>query len=119
MSWATLAPMRRSTGTGALGSGVSGMAVILRIATHICKDTPNAVAIFPDLVHTSGMPTAIRHAADMLTPGGLDAFVAARRPGTSWRNIARDLERTTGGKVVLAPETLRLWYPDLRARAAA
>lgn len=60
------------------------------------------------------MPTPTRLYADTLLPaGGVAAFIASRRPGSSWRRIALDLRDTTGGKVDVAPETLRKWASEL------
>lgn len=57
------------------------------------------------------MPTPKRQLADLLTPGGLDNFVAERRDrDASWRSIALDLFTATDGKVNITPESLRLWY---------
>jgi hypothetical protein len=45
-------------------------------------------------------------------PGGegIDSFVAARRPGKSWREIADELRELTG--VEAHTETVRLWFAD-------
>lgn len=38
----------------------------------------------------------------------LEEFVQSRRPATSWRLIAREVESATG--IALTDETLRVWF---------
>jgi hypothetical protein len=40
----------------------------------------------------------------------LKAFVLARRPGRSWRLIARDVYDKTDGQVDVTGQSLRNWY---------
>ena len=66
------------------------------------------------------MPTPTRTLADELLPdGGVDKFITDRRPAKSWRRIALDLRDTTGGKVDVAPETVRKWASELNLLATS
>lgn len=56
-------------------------------------------------------PTPKRELADLLIPGGLEAFVESRRP-TSWQRIATEVYLATKGRVELSDETLRTWFPQ-------
>lgn len=57
--------------------------------------------------------------ANLLIPGGIDAFVLTRRDeGKGWRVVARELWLTTGGEVDLTHETLRRWYDANGTEAA-
>ena len=47
---------------------------------------------------------------DAMLEGGLDEFVASRRPDTSWQDIADEIHRVTGERPTR--ETVRLWYAD-------
>lgn len=42
--------------------------------------------------------------------GTLAEFIAARRPQTSWRGIADEIDKRTG--IYVSDETLRLWFAD-------
>lgn len=57
--------------------------------------------------------TPTRRLADLLLDGALDTWVSDRRPGRSWRRIARELFEATGGQVDVTDVTLRSWYPEL------
>lgn len=46
----------------------------------------------------------------------LDQFVQARRPGKSWRLIAREIEDETG--IALTGETVRVWCTYVRQVSA-
>ena len=59
-------------------------------------------------------PTPKRELADLLIPGGLEAFVESRRP-TSWQRIATEVYLATKGRVELSDETLRTWFPQFAA----
>lgn len=56
--------------------------------------------------------TPTQQLADVLLGGGLEEFVRSRRPGRSWRLIARDLWEATNHRVDVTYETVRGWYPD-------
>jgi hypothetical protein len=47
----------------------------------------------------------------------LDEFVQARRPGKSWRLIAREIEDVTG--IALTGETIRVWITYERKAVGA
>jgi hypothetical protein len=58
-------------------------------------------------------PTPTRRLADLLVPGGIEAFVVDRRKaGRPWRLISRDLWEATDGDLDVTYETLRSWFPD-------
>lgn len=64
--------------------------------------------------------TPTRRLADLLLPGGLDAFVLTRRAeGRPWRLISRDLWEATDGDLDVTYETLRSWFPDDRGSEKA
>lgn len=42
--------------------------------------------------------------------GTLAELIAARRPATSWRDIAAEITQTTG--IQVSHEVLRLWFVD-------
>lgn len=45
--------------------------------------------------------------------GPLEVFVRAKRSqGHSWRSVASELNKATGGSVQVSYETLRIWFPD-------
>lgn len=51
--------------------------------------------------------------AEALLDRPIRDWLSDRRPTISWRRIAQELAETTGGKVDVTPETLRLWFePD-------
>jgi hypothetical protein len=56
--------------------------------------------------------TPTQRLADALLTGSLDAFVAARRPGKSWRVIAIELRDATSNDVDVTPQALSKWYAD-------
>lgn len=66
------------------------------------------------------MATAMRELVELKLPAGrtLSSYVATkRRQGHGWRRIADDLYQDTGVMVSFA--TLRRWFPERQARAAA
>lgn len=56
--------------------------------------------------------TPTQRLATALLGEDLEGFVAARRPHTSWRLIARDLLEATDGQVDVTDQTLQNWYGD-------
>lgn len=60
--------------------------------------------------------TSTKLLADLLLEQGqgrdLASFVAERRPGKSWRIIARELYEATDRKVDITSQTLRTWFGD-------
>lgn len=69
------------------------------------------------------MPTPTRLYADTLLPdGGTARFISERRArggrAGSWRRIALELRDATGGKIDIAPETVRKWATEPAETAA-
>lgn len=63
--------------------------------------------------------TPSQRLAELVLGESLEDFVRERRPGSSWRRIAQALHEATNGDIDLAPETLRLWFPDKQREATA
>jgi hypothetical protein len=57
--------------------------------------------------------TPTQRLADHILGGTLDEFVRSRRPGRSWRLLARDLYEATGHEIDVTYVTLTSWFPDL------
>lgn len=55
-------------------------------------------------------PSPLYQLADMLVEGGIAQFVNTRRPGTSWRAIARELWQVTNHRIDVTDVTLRSWF---------
>lgn len=65
-----------------------------------------------------GTQTPTRRLADHLIDGGLESYVRAKRAAKrSWRGIALDLREDID--LDITDETLRNWFPELRAAGAA
>lgn len=62
-------------------------------------------------------PTTTQRLASVLLDTDLRSWVADRRNPAdvrrSWRVIANELRRSTGGQVVVTGETLRSWFKDV------
>ena len=57
-------------------------------------------------------PTPLYRLLDALLPGGIDAYVAAKRAeGESWRRIERAIWADVNVDVTY--QTLRNWYPEM------
>jgi hypothetical protein len=55
-------------------------------------------------------PTRLYRLIEGRLDGTLAEYVAARRPGTSWQELADRIHRVTG--VEVSDEALRLWFAD-------
>lgn len=64
----------------------------------------------------AGTPT--QRLADHLLGEPLEEFVRARRPGRSWRLIARDIYEATNGDIDVTPITLASWFTEPTAQAS-
>ena len=62
-------------------------------------------------------PNAHQRLAAIILGQPVERFISDRRPGRSWRLIARDLYEVTGGQIDVTPQTLRNWHGQ-KAEAA-
>ncbi len=63
--------------------------------------------------------TSAQQLATILLKQDVSEWIAERRPGMSWRKLARELHDATDGQVDVTQQTLYSWHAAALAEAGA